>query len=122
MPKTPDDSVRAMNGLCQQIEAAIARGELPSETVTELKRAIDDTRSRVWTSMEAAKSGDPAWVQEFWLQRAAEVCLRMVQRLERGELDHRSSAAADLRAAAHRLVSSLGPKPGAEPHGPPDLS
>lgn len=115
MPNTPDDNVRAMNGLCEQIEAAIARGELPSDTVTELKRAIDDTRTRVWTSMEAAKSGDPTWVQEFWLQRAAEVCLKMVQRLERGELDHRTPAADDLRAAAERLASSLAPRHGGEP-------
>jgi HAMP domain-containing protein len=112
MPTTPDDNVRALNGLCEQIETAIARGELPDETVSDLKKAIDDTRTRVWTSMEAAKSGDPAWVQEFWLQRAAEVCLKMVQRLERGELDHRSPGAGDLRAAAERLASSLTPRRG----------
>lgn len=107
MPTTPDDSVRAMNGLCERIESAIACGELAADTVSELKKAIDDTRMRVWTSMEAARSGDPIWVQEFWLQRAAEVCLRMVQRLERGELDPRSPRADDLRAAAERLASSL---------------
>jgi len=109
MPNTPDPSVRAMSELCDEIKVAIARGDLPEEAVTELKRAIDETRTRLWTSMEAARSGDPTWVQEFWLQRAAEVCRSMVQRLERGELDPRSPRADSLRAAAERLASSLDP-------------
>ena len=110
--ETPDASVQAMHGLCDEIRAAIARGDLATGTVTDLKRAIDDTRLRVWTSMEAARSGDPTWVQEFWLQRAADICLSMVQRLEQGELDPGSARAGHLRAAAERLASSLKPKPG----------
>jgi hypothetical protein len=96
-----------MRLLCKDIEAAIARGELPRGVVADLKGAIDDTRTRVWASMEAAKSGDPTWVQEFWLHRAAEVCLSMVKHLEQGELDARSPRAAALRAAAERLAASL---------------
>jgi hypothetical protein len=64
-------------------------------------------RSHVWASMEAARIGDPSWGQEFWLQRAAEVCRGMVQRLERGERDPRSPRAGDLRTAAERLAQSL---------------
>jgi len=107
MSSKPDASARAMHRLCDEIKSAIARGELPTDAVADLKRAIDETRMRVWASMEAAKSGDPAWVQEFWLKRAAEVCLGMIERLERGELDPRSPRAAELRAAAELLVSSL---------------
>lgn len=109
MADTPDDSVRAMTKLCDEIKVAIARGDLPREAVSDLKRAIDEIRMRVWASMEATKSGDPSWVQEFWVQRAAEVCQSMVQHLERGELDPRSPRAAELRAAAERLASSLLP-------------
>ena len=79
--------------------------------VADLKRAIDETRMRVWSSMEAAKSGDPEWVQEFWMQRAAEVCLSMIGHLERGELNPESPRAADLRAAAERLARSFPPRP-----------
>ena len=110
--ETPDPSVQAMHGLCEEIKAAIARGDLAADAVTDLKRALDDTRLRVWTSMEAARSGDPTWVQEFWLQRAADICLSMVQRLEQGELDPGSARAGHLRAAAERLASSLKPRPG----------
>ena len=109
MPNTPDASARAMRTLCDEIKAAIARGDLPPDSVSDLKRAIDETRTRVWASMEAAKSGDPTWVQTFWLQRAAEICRGMVQRLERGEFDPRSPRAGELRAAAERLASSLVP-------------
>ncbi|HEV8148942.1 MAG TPA: hypothetical protein VGP61_02025 [Gemmatimonadales bacterium] len=108
MSQPPADNVRAMRLLCKDIEGAIARGELPRSVVADLKGAIDDTRMRVWASMEAAKSGDPSWVQEFWLHRAAEVCLSMVKRLEEGELDSRSPRATALRAAAGRLAASLG--------------
>lgn len=112
MSATPDANVRAMRKLCDEIEVSIARGGLPSDAVANLKRAIDETRMRVWASMEAAKSGDPTWVQEFWLQRAAEVCLSIVQHLERGELDPRSPRAGELRAAAERLARSLTPRKG----------
>jgi hypothetical protein len=103
----PGDSVREMRLLCKNIEAAIARGELPPESVSSLKGAIDDTRTRVWASMEAARSGDPSWVTDFWLQRAAEICLTMVKQLEQGELDVRSPRGAALRSAAERLAVSL---------------
>jgi hypothetical protein len=109
MSSKPDASVRAMHRLCDEIKAAIARGDLPNDAVADLKRAIDETRMRVWASMEAVKSGDPDWVQEFWLKRAAEVCLSMIERLERGELDPRSPRAEELRAAAELLVSTLAP-------------
>lgn len=109
MSNAPDVSARAMHKLCDEIKTAIARGDLPTDAVTGLKSAIDETRMRVWASMEAAKSGDPTWVQDFWLQRAAEVCLSMVQHLERGELDPRSARAGQLRAAAERLAGSLVP-------------
>lgn len=113
MPDSSDASVRAMRVLCEEIKQAIADGDLPDQAVTDLKKAIDETRTRVWTSMEAARSGDPTWVQEFWLHRAAEICRSIVQRLERGELDPRSQRAGDLRAAAERLASSLDPGHGA---------
>lgn len=107
MSKAPDDSAREMLDLCDDIKAAVARGDLPPGALNDLKRAIDETRMRVWSSMEAASSGDPTWVQEFWLHRAAEVCRGIVQRLESGELDPVSARAGALRAAAERLARSL---------------
>jgi len=107
MSTSPNTSARALRTLCDQIDAAIARGGLPASEVNDLKRAIDETRMRVWASMEAGRSGDPAWVQEFWSQRVAETCVAMVQRVERGEIDPRSPRAEEVRAAAARLVSSL---------------
>jgi hypothetical protein len=109
MSNTSDASVRAMRALCGEIEAAIAGGNLPADAIAKLKGAIDETRTRVWASMEAARGGDPSWVQEFWLRRAAEFCFSMVQRLERGELDPRSPRAAELRLVAERLAASLAP-------------
>ena len=107
MPEAPDVRVQAMRTLCDDIREAIARGDLPPDAMSDLKRSIDETRLRLWASMEAAKSGDPAWVQDFWLARAAEVCLSMVERLERGELDRPSPRARELRAIAERLAGSL---------------
>ena len=101
-----------MRALCKDIEAAISRGDLPPGVVADLKSAIDETRTRVWASMEAAKVGDPTWVQEFWMRRAAEVCLSMVKQLEQGELDSRSAQAGALRAAVLRLATSLAARPG----------
>jgi len=112
MLNSPDANVRAMRALCDEISAAIARRDLPVERVTDLKRAVDETRMRLWASMEAAKSDDPAWVQEFWLHRAAEVCQSMVEHLERGELDRGSPRAGALRAIAARLATSLASPPG----------
>lgn len=109
MSSTPDASVGAMHALCDDIRAAIARGDLPVENVADLKRAVDETRLRLWASMEAGKSDDPTWVQEFWLRRAAEVCQSMVQHLEGGELDRRSPRASALGAIAARLATSLAP-------------
>ncbi|MGQ0703726.1 MAG: hypothetical protein ACT4PM_11400 [Gemmatimonadales bacterium] len=107
MSTTPNDTVRTMHALCDEIRKAIARGQLPVEHVADLKRAVDETRLRLWASMNAAKDADPTWVQDFWLQRAAEVCLSMVERLERGELDRRSPRAGALRALAERLTAAL---------------
>jgi hypothetical protein len=107
MADTPNTSARAMRSLCADIESAIGRGELPHEAVADLKLAIDETRLRVWASMEAARSGDPSWVQEFWLRRAAEVCSTMLVRLAEGQLDPRSAKAEHLRAAAERLAAAL---------------
>jgi hypothetical protein len=109
-----------MRTLCQDIEAAIARGEVPAGAVMDLKAAIDETRMRVWASMEAARSGDPAWVQEFWLERAAEICSGVASRLDRGDVDPRSPRATQLRAAAADVAARLGaddpgPSPNSEP-------
>lgn len=107
MSDVPNSSARALRTLCDEIDAAIALGGLPATEVNDLKRAIDETRMRVWASMEAARSGDPAWVKEFWWRRVSEACLAMVQRVERGEVDPRSARAGEVRAAAERLVRSL---------------
>jgi hypothetical protein len=110
MPETPESHVDAMRTLCDDIKAKIDRGQLPPDAMSDLKRAIDETRMRLWASMEAAKSGDPVWVQEFWLARAAELCVSMVERLERGELDRHTPQAGELRAIAQRLANSLTPR------------
>ena len=102
-----DADVRALRALCKNIEQAVARGDLPSATVSELKGAIDETRTRMWASMEAARSGDPGWVQEFWLARAVEICQGMIQHLERGDFDPRTERATELRRAAEELAVSL---------------
>jgi HAMP domain-containing protein len=109
MSSIPDASARAIRLLCEDVKASLARGELPTDSMAELKKVLDETRMRLWAAMEAARSGDPTWVQEFWLQRAAEVCLSLVQHLDRGELDRKSPRAAELRAIAERLAASLAP-------------
>lgn len=107
MADTPHPGVQTMLELCDDIDRAIRRGDLSSKSVQDLKRALDETRMRVWASMEAARSGDPDWVQEFWLQRVVEICIAMVQRLEQGEVDGRSPRVGELRAVAERLVSAI---------------
>lgn len=107
MATFPDANARAIRLLCEDLKAALARGELPADSMADLKRVLDETRTRLWAAMEAARSGDPTWVQEFWLHRAAEVCASVIHHLERGQLDQRSPHAAELRAIAERLAASL---------------
>ncbi len=109
MSSLPEESARAIRLLCEDVKTALGRGELPADSITDLKKVLDDTRMRLWAAMEAAKSGDPTWVQEFWLHRAAEVCLTLVRHLEQGKLDRTSPRAAELRAIAERLAASLAP-------------
>ncbi|HEV8599271.1 MAG TPA: hypothetical protein VGQ69_07900 [Gemmatimonadales bacterium] len=109
MSGIPDASARAIRLLCEDVKAALARGELPADSMADLKKVLDETRMRLWAAMEAAQSGDPTWVQEFWMHRAAEVCLSLVQHLERGDLDRQAPHARELRAIAERLAASLGP-------------
>jgi hypothetical protein len=96
-----------MRKLCDEVTASIGRGDLPAEAMADLKRVVDEARLRLWASMESAKSGDPAWTQEFWLQRAADMCLAATRQLERGELDPASPRASELRQIAERLADSL---------------
>jgi len=107
MSSAPDANVRAMHSLCDEIKASIVRGDLPVESMVDLKRAVDETRMWLWATMEAAKSDDPTWVQEFWLFRTAEMCQNMVLRLERGKINRRSPRAGELRAVAARLAADL---------------
>lgn len=104
---TKDPRVGAMRSLCHDIETAIARGDLPAGSAGDLKAAIDETRMRVWASLEAAKTGDPSWVQEFWLHRAADVCHKLVAELQDGAIDPNSAKARELRSAAERLAAAL---------------
>lgn len=105
---SPDANVTAMKKLCDEVNTAIARGDIHAPAMADLKRVLDEARLRLWASMEAEKSGDPAWAQEFWLQRAADMCLTASQLLEAGGLDRQSARAALLRDAASRLTASLG--------------
>ena len=107
MSSAPDANVRAMHALCEEIKASIVRGDLPVESMADLKRAIDETRMWLWATMEAAQSDNATWVQEFWLFRTAEMCQNMVLRLEGGMIDRRSPRAGELRAIAARLATEL---------------
>jgi hypothetical protein len=109
MSERPDANLQAMRRLCHDLTAAGERGELPAAAMAEFKKIVDEARLRLWASMEAAKSGDPTWAQEFWLQRAADMCRNASQVLDHGSLDRASPRAAELRAAAERLATSLGP-------------
>lgn len=111
MTSQPEADVVAMKTLCGQIEKAIAKGEVAASSAANLKGAIDETRMRVWAALEAQHAGDPDWVQDFWLRRAAEVCVGIVERLERGEVDPASPKAEELKAAAHRLAAAIGSRP-----------
>ena len=111
MSKTPDPSVVAMRRLCEDVNAAISRGDLPADTMADFKAVVDDARLRLWASMESAQSGDPAWAQEFWLQRAADMCKAASQLLERGELERHSPRAGQLHAAVDHLATLLRPGP-----------
>lgn len=112
MDRDPEADAQAMRSVCKQIEAAIARGTIAGSAAANLKGEIDEARMRVWAALEARHVGDPDWVQGFWLQRAADVCLGMIQRLERGEVDPESAQAAELRAAATRLAAAIGARRG----------
>ncbi len=113
MSKAPDPTVVAMRRLCEDVNSAIARGDLPADTMADLKAVVDDARLRLWASMESAKSGDPVWAQEFWLERAADMCRSASQLLERGELERHSPRAGQLHAAVDHLATLLKSGPAA---------
>lgn len=123
MSKALDANMREMRRLCDEVDAAISRGEVPADAMADFKRMIDEARLRVWASIEAATSGDPMWAQEFWLQRAADVCQTASLLLEHGGVDRQSTRAAELAAAAERLANALRPiRPAVAPPSEDDPS
>jgi hypothetical protein len=111
MSNASDANLWEMRRLCDEINASIARGEVPADVMGDFKRTIDEARLRLWASIEAATSGDPIWAQEFWLQRAADMCQTASLMLEHGGVDRQSVRAAELAAAAERLAIALRPIP-----------
>ena len=115
MSQASDANLKDMRRLCADVNASIARGDLPAEEMADFKKIVDEARLRLWASMEAANSGDPLWAQEFWLQRAAEMCQTASHLLEHGGVDRQSPRAAELGAAAARLAHSIRPTPPTTP-------
>ena len=91
----------AVKELAGQLDAV---GQLPHESVADLKSAVDDVRLRLWGVLMAANTQDYREFSEaFRLRRAAEILKGILADVEAGRLGLVHKEAAELGIVAREL-------------------
>jgi hypothetical protein len=97
-----------IKAVLESIEAQVARGRVPAETLGQIKSSVDEVRLRLWAIMSAAGTGNyETFVQRFRLRRATEICRELAADITSGKVasDHAEMQA--LGEAARALAASL---------------
>lgn len=75
--------IRNLKGDLESIEAELAKGEAPPETLQDFKSAVDSIRLSVWAVLTAAQSTDyqqaKQVVARFRARRLAELCRNVLE-------------------------------------------
>ncbi len=91
----------AVKELSDQLGAV---GQLPHESVADLKSAVDDVRLRLWGVLMAANTRDyQEFSESFRLRRAAEILQGILADAEAGRLGLVHKEAAELGVVAREL-------------------
>ncbi|HEV8599343.1 MAG TPA: hypothetical protein VGQ69_08295 [Gemmatimonadales bacterium] len=102
------DHLSRLNLTLQALEARAARGAMPVEELSDVKRVLDDLRLRLWALLRAAHVEDPAGFEErFRVRRATELNVRLAADLRAGLMNPRHTEFADLWIAATDLSQAV---------------
>jgi hypothetical protein len=102
------DHLARLNIALQALETRASRGTMPVDELSEVKRALDDLRLRVWALLKAPHDRDPATFEErFRVRRATELCVRLTADLRAGLLNPAHAEFADLWIATMDLSQAI---------------
>lgn len=102
------DHVTAFTASLEAIEARMASGDVPRESVADFKSSVDDLRLRLWVVLSMGSVNDyRAFQERFRLQRAAEICRGLEDDLRVGALSTRHDELGPLGEAATRLAACV---------------
>jgi len=102
------DQIATFNATLQAIEARVASGDVPQETVADFKSSVDDLRLRLWSVLGSGSPNDyRAFQERFRLRRAKEICRGLDDDLEAGALNPRHEELPHLGEAAGSLASRI---------------
>jgi hypothetical protein len=100
--------VETFNGVLQEIETRVARGEVGREAVADFKSSVDELRLRLWSVLSTGSANDyRAFQERFRLRRAKEICRGLEDDLEAGALNPRNEELQPLGQAARSLASRI---------------
>ena len=112
------DHLARLNIALQALETRATPATTPVGELSEVKRALDDLRLRVWALLKAPHDQNPAsFEQRFRIRRATELCVRITADLRTGLLDPSHPEFADLWIAAMDLSQAIQATRGAAPAG-----
>lgn len=105
-----DDTLAEVRAKIQDVDWILSSGRFPSESILDLKSAVDDLRNRIWALVTAAAAEDPAQILARLRARRAADMLRATLRdllagnigLDRTEMLAVSEASRDLLAESSR--------------------
>jgi hypothetical protein len=99
------EQVAALNRMLGEIEARVAQGEAPDQSLAEFKGAVDELRLRLWAILGAGSANDYRGFQEqFRLRRALDICRGIERDLRQGALSPRHDELAPLGEVAAALA------------------
>ena len=102
------EQVDRFNGVLQEIETRVARGEVGREAVADFKSSVDDLRLRLWSVLGTGSANDyRAFQERFRLRRAKEICRGLEDDLQAGALSPRHEELGPLGQAAGSLASRI---------------
>jgi hypothetical protein len=102
------DHLARLNIALQGLETRATRASMPVEQLSDVKRALDDLRLRVWALLKAPHDQHPETFEErFRVRRATELCSRLTGDLRAGLLNPQHSEFADLWIATKDLSLAI---------------
>jgi hypothetical protein len=102
------EQVAALNGMLEEIETRVSRGQTPDQSLAEFKGTVDELRLRLWALLGAGSANDYRGFQEqFRLRRALQICRGLEQDLRQGALSPRHDELVPLGEAAAALARAI---------------